>query len=147
MEDLFSAAKNFHAEGDIRSAEKHYKQVLRLDPGNSNALYLLAVLLHENGRSIRALSLLRKGLDAVSDQLMSDDSAEIREEIFSVCEEEAERGAEMIITFATDKGLKLDATADELVDHLENLDDDEDIEFSTIGINNLSRILRFLFII
>ena len=66
-EDLFSAAKNFHAEGDIRSAEKHYKQVLRLDPGNSNALYLLAVLLHENGRSIRALSLLRKGLDAVSD--------------------------------------------------------------------------------
>ena len=34
----------------------------------------------------------------------------------------------MIITFATDKGLKLDATADELVDHLENLDDDEDDE-------------------
>ena len=66
-EDLFSAAKNSHAEGDIRSAEKHYKQVLRVDPGNSNALYLLAVLLHENGRSIRALSLLRKGLDAVSD--------------------------------------------------------------------------------
>ena len=68
--------------------------------------------------------------DAVWDQLMSDDNAEIREKIFSVCEEEAERGAEMIITFATDKGLKLDATADELVDHLENLDDDEDIELT-----------------
>ena len=61
---------------------------------------------------------------------MSDDNAEIREKIFSVCEEDAERGAEMIITFATDKGFKLDATADELVDHLENLDDDEDIELT-----------------
>ena len=72
--------------------------------------------------------MLEEQFDAVWDQLMSDDNAEIREKIFSVCEEEAERGAEMIITFATDKGLKLDATADELVDHLENLDDDEDDE-------------------
>ena len=68
-EDLFTAAKNYHAEGDVRSAEKCYKQVLRLDPGNSSAIYLLAVLLHENGRNIRALSLLRKGLDTVSDPL------------------------------------------------------------------------------
>ena len=74
--------------------------------------------------------MLEEQFDAVWDQLMSDNNAEIREEIFSVCEEEAERGAEMIITFATDKGLKLDATADELVDHLENLDDDEDIELT-----------------
>ena len=74
--------------------------------------------------------MLEEQFDAVWDQLMSDDNAEIREKIFSVCEEEAERGAEMIITFATDKGLKLDATADELVDHLENLDDDEDIELT-----------------
>ena len=74
--------------------------------------------------------MLEEKFDAVWDQLMSDDNAEIREKIFSVCEEEAERGAEMIITFATDKGLKLDATADELVDHLENLDDDEDIELT-----------------
>ena len=68
-EDLFIAAKNCHAEGDARSAEKYYKQVLKLDPGNSSAIYLLAVLLHENGRNIRALSLLRKGLDTVGDQL------------------------------------------------------------------------------
>lgn len=74
--------------------------------------------------------MLEKQFDAVWDQLMSDDNAEIREKIFSVCEEEAERGAEMIITFATDKDLKLDATADELVEHLENLDDDEDIELT-----------------
>ena len=35
----------------------------------------------------------------------------------------------MIISFATDKGLKFDVTVDELMDHLENLDDD-DIELS-----------------
>ena len=74
--------------------------------------------------------MLQEQFDAVWDQLMSDDNAEIREKIFSVSEEESERGAEMIITFATDKGLKLDATADELVDHLESLDDDEDIELT-----------------
>ena len=74
--------------------------------------------------------MLEEQFDAVWDQLMSDDNAEIREKIFSVCEEDDERGAEMIITFATGKGLKLDATADELVDHLENLDDDEDIELT-----------------
>ena len=68
-EDLLRAAKNCHAEGDVRSAEKYYKQVLKMDPGNSSAIYLLAVLLHENGRNIRALSLLRKGLDTVGDQL------------------------------------------------------------------------------
>ena len=74
--------------------------------------------------------MLEEQFDAVWNQLMSDDNAEIREKIFSVSEEEPERGAEMIITFATDKGLKLDAKADELVDHLENIDDDEDIELT-----------------
>ena len=74
--------------------------------------------------------MLEEQFDAVWDQLMSDDNANIREKIISVCEEDDERGAEMIITFATDKGLKLDATADELVDYLENLDDDEDIELT-----------------
>ena len=74
--------------------------------------------------------MLKEQLDAVSDQLMSDDNAEIRQKIFNAYQEEPERGADMIISFATDKGLKLDATADELVDHLENLDDDEDIELT-----------------
>ena len=46
--------------------------------------------------------MLEEQFDAFWDQLMSDDNGEIREKIFSVCEEEAERGAEMIITFATE---------------------------------------------
>ena len=69
-------------------------------------------------------------LDAVKDQLLSEDNAEIREKISSVYLEDPERGAEMIIAFASDKGLKLDATADEVVNYLEKLDEDEDIELT-----------------
>ena len=82
--------------------------------------------------------MLEEQFDAVWDQLMSDDNAEIREKIFSVCEEDDERGAEMIITFATDKGLKLDATADEVVNHLENLDEEVDIEMTPEELESVS---------
>ena len=79
---------------------------------------------------LRAEPMSKEQLDAVKDQLMSEDNAEIREKISSVYLEDPERGAEMIIAFASDKGLKLDATADEVVDHLEKLDDDLDIELT-----------------
>ena len=74
--------------------------------------------------------MLKEQLDAVSDQLMSDDNAEIRQKIFNAYQEEPKRGADMIISFATDKGLRLDATADEVVNHLENLDEEVDIEMT-----------------
>ena len=74
--------------------------------------------------------MLKEQLDAVSDQLMSDDNAEIRQKIFNAYQQEPERGADMIISFATDKGLKLDATADEVVNHLENLDEEVDMEMT-----------------
>ena len=61
---------------------------------------------------------------------MSDDNAEIRQKIFNAYQEEPERGADMIISFATDKGLKFDITVDEVVNHLENLDEEVDIEMT-----------------
>ena len=72
----------------------------------------------------------KEQLDAVKDQLLSEDNAEIREKISSVYLEDPERGAEMIIAFASDKGLKLNATADEVVNQLEKIDDDEDMELT-----------------
>ena len=77
-------------------------------------------------------------LDAVRDLLMSDDNAEILEKISSVWLEDPEQGAEMIISFASDKGLKLDATADEVVDHLEKLDEDLDIELTPEMLANVA---------
>ena len=70
-------------------------------------------------------------LDAVKDQLLSEDNADLRQSVFSAYLEEPERGANMIIAFATDKGLKLDATPSEVVDYIDNLDNDDiDIEMS-----------------
>ena len=70
-------------------------------------------------------------LDAVKDQLLSEDNADLRQKVFGAYLEEPERGASMIIAFATDKGLKLDATSDEVIDYLTNLDNDDiDIEMS-----------------
>ena len=64
-------------------------------------------------------------LDAVKDQLLSEDNNDLRQSVFSAYLEEPERGASMIIAFAADKGLKLDATPSEVVDYVDNLDDDD----------------------
>ena len=70
-------------------------------------------------------------LDAVKDQLLSEDNSDLRQKVFSAYLEEPERGANMIIAFATDKGLKLDAAPSEVVDYLEKLDGEEiDIEMT-----------------
>ena len=70
-------------------------------------------------------------LEAVKEQLLSEDNDELKQSVFSAYLEEPERGANMIIAFATDKGLKLDATPSEVVDYMDNLDDDDiDIEMT-----------------
>ena len=70
-------------------------------------------------------------LDAVKEQLLSEDNDDLRQSVFSAYLEEPERGAKMIIAFATDKGLKLEATTEEVVNYMDNLDDDEiDIEMT-----------------
>ena len=91
----------------------------------------------ENGYSVLTLSHLRaepmskEQLDAVKDQLLSEDNSDLRQSVFSAYLEEPERGANMIIAFATDKGLKLDTSPSEVIDYLEKLDDEEiDIEMT-----------------
>ena len=69
-------------------------------------------------------------LDAVKDQLLSEDNAELRQSVFSAYLEAPERGANMIIDFALEKGLKLDATPSEVVDYVDNLDDDIEFEMT-----------------
>ena len=73
----------------------------------------------------------KEQLDAVKEQLLSEDNSDLRQSVFSAYLEEPKRGANMIISFATDKGLKLEATPSEVVDYLDNLDDDDmDIEMT-----------------
>ena len=73
----------------------------------------------------------KEQLDAVKEQLLSEENEALRQSVLSAYLEEPERGANMIIAFAADKGLKLDATSTEVVDYLDNLDDDDiDIEMT-----------------
>ena len=69
----------------------------------------------------------KEQLDAVKNLLMTAND-DLRQKVLTAYLEEPERGANMIIAFATDKGLKLDSTPSEVVDYLDNLDD-EDIDF------------------
>ena len=78
-------------------------------------------------------------LDAVKDQLLSEDNNDLRQSVFSAYLEEPERGANMIIAFAADKGLKLDATPNEVVDYIDNLDgEDIDIEMTPEMLTNVA---------
>ena len=80
-------------------------------------------------------------LDAVKDQLLSEDNAELRQSVFSSYLEEPERGANMIIACATDKGHKLDASPSEIVDYLGNLDDDDiDVEMTPEMLTSISDV-------
>ena len=70
-------------------------------------------------------------LDAVRDQLMSDDNADLRQSIYMAFLGDAERGANMIIAFAKEKGLKLDASAEDVVQAMNTMDDEDiDIEMT-----------------
>ena len=97
----------------------------------------------------------KEQLDAVKEQLLSKENEALKQSVFSAYLEEPERGANMIIAFATDKGLKLDATSTEVVDYLDNLDDDDDIDIEMTpemlasvsggkGLRKESKIGRFL---
>ena len=70
----------------------------------------------------------KEQLDAVKEQLWSEDNDDLRQSVFCAYLEAPERGANLIIDFANNKGLKLDATADEVVEYMDNLTDDEEID-------------------
>ena len=75
----------------------------------------------------------KEQLDAVRDQLMSDDHAVLRQSIYRAFLEDAERGANMIIAFAKEKGLQLDASTEDVIQAMNAMDDqDIDIEM-TVG--------------
>ena len=111
----------------------------------SHGVVALACARCENGYSVAPLShptaepMSKEQLDVVKEQLLSEENEALRQSVFSAYLEEPERGANMIIAFASDKGLKLDATADAVVDYLENLDEEDiDIEMTPEMLANIS---------
>ena len=68
-------------------------------------------------------------LDAIKNQLQLEKNDEFRQSAFVAFLEDKERGANMIVGFAADIGIKADAK--EVIDYLENLPDDEiDVEMT-----------------
>ena len=89
--------------------------------------------------SCQTMSSLQEQLDAVRDQLMNDDHDDLRQSIYCAFLEDAERGANMIIAFAREKGLKLDASTEDVVQAMNTLDDEDiDIEMTPEILANVS---------
>ena len=77
--------------------------------------------------------------DAVRNQLMSDDNDHLRQSIYGAFLKEPERGANMIINFAREKGLKLDASTEDVVQAVNTMDsEDIDIELTPEMLANVS---------
>ena len=75
-------------------------------------------------------------LNAISDHLIKDGNDDLRQSIYSAFLEDAERGAEMILAFAKEKELPLDASSEDVVQAIRHLgeqindDDLSDIELT-----------------
>ena len=66
-------------------------------------------------------------LDAIKNQLQLEKNDDFRQSAFVAFLEDKERGANMIVGFAADIGIKADAK--EVIEYLESIDDDEvDVE-------------------
>lgn len=62
-------AITLHREGDLTNAEPAYRQVLKLDPRNADALHLLGVLAHQLGNSPLAIERIRQSLEIEPEQM------------------------------------------------------------------------------
>ena len=70
---------------------------------------------------------------------MNGDNDDLRQSIYCAFLEDAERGANMIIAFAREKGLKLDASSEDVVQAMNALDDDDiDVEMTPEMLANVS---------
>ncbi|HZP74790.1 MAG TPA: tetratricopeptide repeat protein [Pseudolabrys sp.] len=62
VSQLLQRAHALHGQGDLRRAEKLYKEILAHDPANADVLHLLGFLYHQSGRPAQALCYLAAGL-------------------------------------------------------------------------------------
>jgi tetratricopeptide (TPR) repeat protein len=61
--EAIAEAVRHHAAGELQAAEALYREVLRLEPENAEALHLLGVLAYQVKRHALALKLVRRALD------------------------------------------------------------------------------------
>lgn len=54
----------FHEKGDLKQAEKAYRQTLRLNPNNPDAFHLLGLVAHQSGKNETALEMISQAIAA-----------------------------------------------------------------------------------
>lgn len=64
--DALAAAFARHRKGDLAAAERIYRKVIKAQPGNADALYLLGALCLERGRTADAARHLKKAVSLVA---------------------------------------------------------------------------------
>ncbi len=62
VDELLNQAIRFHQSGDLARAEPLYRQILRAEPGNVNALHFLGILANQTGRHDVGIPLLRQAI-------------------------------------------------------------------------------------
>jgi protein O-GlcNAc transferase len=62
LSEMFDQAVRFHQGGNRPGAESLYREILRIDPRNINALHLLGILANEVGRHDVGIPLLRQAI-------------------------------------------------------------------------------------
>src|SRR5438094_6050784 len=60
--EILTTGLDYHRKRDFPEAERHYREVLRLDPAQVDAHHLLGVVLFETGRTEEALASLEQAL-------------------------------------------------------------------------------------
>jgi len=64
--DALADAFARHRKGDLAAADRIYRKVIRIQPGNADALYLLGMLCLDDGRSKEAARYLKRAVDAAA---------------------------------------------------------------------------------
>ena len=105
----------------------------------------LACVRCENGYWVLTLShptaepMSKEQLDAVKEQLLSEENSDLRQSIFKASLEDPKSAANIIITFAAEKGLQLEATADDVIDYMNSSEnDDVDVELTPEMMSSVS---------
>ena len=73
----------------------------------------------------------KEQLDALRDKLLAEQDNDLRQTFLNAFLEDAEKGAGMIISYAAEKGLKLDESPKEVIEYIGSIDsEDVDIEIT-----------------
>jgi protein O-GlcNAc transferase len=68
LTSILERALHYHQQGDLKQAEKNYREILDVMPMNANALHLLGVLSNQKQDNTAAIDLITRAIKIIPDQ-------------------------------------------------------------------------------